>query len=70
MTTRKFRPSRGEYIFRLCFAIFGLALLAFALFWRGVPTGPAFAELVLVGGGFLGYWLISSLRALLRGDHS
>lgn len=49
----KYGPSRGEYWFRLVASLAGLALLGFAITYRGV-SGIAWAEIVGIGGVFLG----------------
>jgi len=50
----RFGPSRGELKFRLAFSVAGLTLVLVALFYRGVPTGPAFVEVVGMAGLFFG----------------
>ena len=50
----RFGPSRGELKFRLVVSGMGLCLMATALFLRGVPTGPAFVEVVGIAGAFFG----------------
>jgi hypothetical protein len=62
----KYGPSRGELIFRLVFSLAGLVFLAVALAIHGVPTGPAFVELGLLAGGFLGGTAVWSAWRLLR----
>jgi hypothetical protein len=64
----KYGPSRGELVFRLVFSLAGLAFLAVALAIHGVPTGPAFVELGLLAGGFLGGSAVWSAWRLLRRD--
>lgn len=66
---KKFGPSRGELIFRLCFSLAGLALLAVALALRGLPEGPGLIEVVGLAGTFFGGTAVLSIRALLRRDH-
>lgn len=66
--TRRFGPSRGELRFRLIFSLAGLALMVAALVWRGVPTGPAFVEVVGIAGLFFGGTAIWTVRQLLRRD--
>jgi hypothetical protein len=50
----KHGPSRGELKFRLAASLAGLALMAAALVYRGVPSGPAFVEVVGIAGAFFG----------------
>ncbi len=50
----KFGPSRGELWFRLVFSVLGLAMMGFALWYRGVPEGPALFEVVGLAGAFFG----------------
>ena len=60
-------PDRGELRFRLVVSLAGLALMAGALAFRGVPSGPAFVEIVVIAGAFFGGSAVLSARALLRG---
>lgn len=62
----RFGPTRGELKFRLGVSVAGLALMVFALFYRGVPTGPAFVEVVGMAGLFFGGTAIWTVRRLLR----
>jgi xanthosine utilization system XapX-like protein len=64
--TKRFGPTRGELKFRLAFSLAGLALMIVALFYRGVPTGPAFVEVVGIAGLFFGGTAIWTARQLLR----
>jgi hypothetical protein len=64
----KHGPTRGELKFRLAFSLAGLALMLFALFYRGVPTGPAFVEVVGMAGLFFGGTAIWTVRQLRRRD--
>ena len=66
---RKFGPTRGELKFRLVASILGLCFLAGALFYRGIPSGPAFVEVGLFGGAFFGGSAVWSARRLIRRDH-
>jgi hypothetical protein len=50
----KFGPSRGELWFRLAFSVLGLAMMGFALWYRGIPEGPALFEVVGLAGAFFG----------------
>ena len=50
----KYGPSRGEHLFRLVFSLAGLGFLGVAVALRGLPSGPAFVEIGLLAGGFLG----------------
>jgi hypothetical protein len=50
----KFGPSRGELWFRLVFSVLGLAMMGFALWYRGIPEGPALFEVVGLAGAFFG----------------
>lgn len=45
-------PGRGELIFRLCFSLAGLGLLAVAVAVRGMPRGPALFEVFGIAGLF------------------
>jgi len=50
----KFGPSRGEVWFWLVFSVLGLAMMGFALWYRGIPEGPALFEGVGLAGAFFG----------------
>jgi hypothetical protein len=50
----RFGPTRGELKFRLAVSLAGVALMVFALFYRGVPEGPALVEVVGIAGLFFG----------------
>lgn len=50
----RFGPTRGELTFRLVVSLAGLALMVFALFYRGIPDGPALVEVVGIAGLFFG----------------
>lgn len=68
--SNKFGPTRADLKFRLIFSVCGLALVAGALLFRGLPTGPAGWEAlgisILFFGGTCGWtgW------KLIKGDHS
>ena len=47
-------PTRGELLFRLFFSLAGLALLVFALLFRGMPQGPAMIEIIGISTVFFG----------------
>jgi xanthosine utilization system XapX-like protein len=67
----KYGPSRGELKFRLAVSLAGLALMLFALFYRGIPSGPAFVEVVGMAGLFFGgtaVWSAWQLRRRDRGE--
>ena len=63
----KFGPSREEVKFRMRFSIGGLALLLGAIAYRGIPSGPAMFEVIVIAGTFFGgtlIWSISKLRSI------
>ena len=64
----KFGPTRQEIRFRLWVSVVGLALLTAALIYRGVPTGPAMFEVVIIAGGFFGGTLVWSILKLRKMD--
>jgi hypothetical protein len=66
----KFGPSKGEVKFRIAVSVMGLALMAVAVATHGIPDGPAFVEVIGLGGVFFGGTLVLSVRRLIRGDHS
>lgn len=66
--TNRFGPTRGELKFRLAVSLAGLVLMLFALFYRGLPAGPAFVEVVGMAGLFFGGTAIWSVRQLRKQD--
>jgi xanthosine utilization system XapX-like protein len=64
----KYGPSRGELKFRLAVSLAGLALMLFALFYRGIPSGPAFVAVVGMAGLFFGATAVWSAWQLRRRD--
>jgi hypothetical protein len=62
----KYGPTRGELQFRIAVAILGLGFMGFALWMRGVPSGPALVEVVGLATVFFGGTLILSVRRLIR----
>lgn len=62
----KFGPTRGELWFRLAFSVFGLAMMGFALWYRGIPEGPALFEVVGLASVFFGGTAIWAIRKLMR----
>ncbi|MCX7889045.1 MAG: hypothetical protein N2422_04860 [Rhodobacteraceae bacterium] len=52
-------------MFRAAFSAAGLVLLGLAFAVLGLPAGPAFVEVALLGGGFLAGSLVWSLWKLL-----
>ncbi len=38
--SRKFGPTRGELKFRAVVSVLGLGLMVFAMWYRGIPSGP------------------------------
>lgn len=64
----KYGPGPGELKFRLAVGILGLLGLVGVVAWRGMPSGPAFFEIILIGGAFFGGTAVLSYRALRRLD--
>ncbi|MEX0282849.1 MAG: hypothetical protein AB3N13_16830 [Arenibacterium sp.] len=67
--TNRYGPSKGELKFRLYASIAGLALMIGALMFKGIPSGPAFFEVVVVAGGFFGGSALWTARKLIKQDH-
>lgn len=65
----RFGPTRGELWFWLWVSAGGLALMAVAVSVRGLPSGPALAELVGLAGLVFGYLGIRSVKRLIRREH-
>lgn len=66
----KYGPSRGDLKFRLGFSVAGLALMVFAIAYRGLPTTAGGWEAIGIASLFFGGTFVWTLRKLLRGDHS
>jgi hypothetical protein len=62
--SRRFGPSRGELWFRLIFSLCGLAIMVFALIYRGIG-GIAWIEVVLIASVFFGGTVIWTALRLL-----
>ena len=52
----------------MAFSLAGLALVGFALWWRGLPTGPAGFEAVVIAGLFFSGTLIWSAKNYSKAD--
>lgn len=66
---KKFGPTRGEHVFRLCAGLAGIALLIGVLVVMGVPKGPALVELFGFGGVFFAGTAAWSAWKLWKRDH-
>jgi len=62
-----FAPTRGELWFRFMFSLFGLGLMIFALWYRGIPEGPALFEVVGIASLFFGGSAVWTARRLWLG---
>jgi hypothetical protein len=65
----RFGPTRGELWFWLWVSVGGLALMVFALAFRGVPTGMALVEVVGLAVVVFGYLGLRSVKRLIRREH-
>jgi xanthosine utilization system XapX-like protein len=65
----RFGPTRGELWFWLCISAGGLGLMTYALALRGLPSGPALAEVVVLAGLVFGYLGLRSIKRLIRREH-
>jgi FtsH-binding integral membrane protein len=65
----RFGPTRGELWFWLWVSLGGFALMAVALMVRGIPQGPAIAEVVGFATVVFGYLGGRSVKRLLRREH-
>jgi hypothetical protein len=65
----KYAASRGELKIWLVLSTLGLALVGAILVKRGLPSGPAFFEVVLLPTVFLGWVFARSVKRLLRHEH-
>ncbi len=48
----KYGPTKSELRFRIGFSLIGLAMVVFALWWRGLPTAPAGFEAIIMATVF------------------
>lgn len=64
----KYGPDKKELRFRIALSCVGLALLGFAIWYRGWPQGPAGFELIIFGGGFCLASIIWSLWRYVKLD--
>ena len=62
----KYGPTRAELKFRIVVSIFGLGFMLFAIWYRGIPDGPALVEVVGLASVFFGGPLILSVRRLIQ----
>ncbi|MCX7286136.1 MAG: hypothetical protein NTW20_00865 [Rhodobacterales bacterium] len=65
----RFGPTRGELWVWLWISTGGLGLMAVALVIRGLPSGPALAEVVGVASLVFGYLGGRSIKRLIRREH-
>lgn len=65
----RFGPTRGELWFWFWASVGGLGLIGVALVVHGLPTGPAIAEVVGIGGLVFGYLGLRSVKRLIRREH-
>ena len=65
----RFGPTRGELWFWLWASAGGFGLMAVALYLRGVPDGPAIAEVVGLASVVFGYLGGRSVKRLIHGEH-
>ncbi|MEL6610240.1 MAG: hypothetical protein AAFO93_15130 [Pseudomonadota bacterium] len=65
----KFGPTRGEYIFRMVSGAVILALIAYATFAKGMPTGITSTESILFGLLFALFLVGHSGWRLWTGKH-
>jgi hypothetical protein len=67
--SRKFGPTRGELRFRAIVSVLGLALMGFALWYRGIPSGPGLVEVAGFAGLMFGGSLLHAVWKLIKRDH-
>lgn len=65
----RYGPTRGELWFWLWASAGGLGLMGLALALRGLPSGPAIAEVVGMAGIVFGYLGGRSVKRLIRREH-
>jgi hypothetical protein len=62
-------PTRGELWFWLFASLGGFGLMAVAIAVRGIPEGPAIAEVLGLGTVVFGYLGGRSVKRLIRREH-
>jgi xanthosine utilization system XapX-like protein len=62
-------PTRSELWFWLAVSAGGLGFLAVAVWVRGLPSGPAIAEVIGIAGVVFGYLGGRSIKRLIRHEH-
>lgn len=65
----KYGPTRSELKMWLLLSIVGYGVVIIALVKHGIPTGPAFFEVVALPGLFLSYLFFRSVKRLIRREH-
>ncbi len=65
----RYGPTRGELWFWLWASAGGLCLMGVALIVRGIPDGPAIAEVVGLASVVFGYLGGRSVKRLIRREH-
>jgi hypothetical protein len=65
----RYGPTRGELWFWLFASLGGFGLMAVAIAVRGIPEGPAIAEVLGLGTVVFGYLGGRSVKRLIRHEH-
>lgn len=65
----RYGPTRRELWVWLWISVGGLGLLAVAVLSRGIPTGPALVEVVVLAGLLFGFLGGRSVKRLIRAEH-
>ena len=65
----RFGPTRGELWFWLWASLGGFVLMGVAIAVRGIPEGPAIAEVVGLAVVVFGYLCGRSVKRLIRREH-
>lgn len=66
----KFGPTKTDLKFRLAFSIAGLVMMVGAVFYRGMPAGPAMYEVLAISAVFFGGTTVWTIRKLIRKEYS
>ena len=66
----KHAPTKADLKFRLAFSLAGIALMVGGVFYRGMPQGPAFFEVIGIATAFFGGTAIWTIRKLMKGEFS
>jgi hypothetical protein len=65
----RYGPSRSELKVWLALGLLVLSLIPLVFWWKGIPRGPALAEVVILPGVVGSYLTGRSIKRLIRREH-